>query len=426
MKNLLIVILSGFLMTLLGCSSELNNTKSDLMKGNLKGDVVLTVTTYSYDGGKTSFALFNENGMYIKDIIGLANSSGLMWEYSYENNKIIWSIFSANFSGELVQSKTTYSYDSNGRLSESNSGGSSTQYIYNEDGQLIKSSEEGNLVKITEEFYYSKNVLDSQVRVVITKKDGSTYFEKRIYLNEKVATFIFGRFGSNEFPNSNGITFYKYNDKGDCIEEKSDEYENEKMSKSTLNRYEYSYDENGNWLQKTRFENGTLSTVLTRVIVYRGEETSPYVNEMDKITAQILNNSNKQNNSSRDLDYSGQSNQGSSSNSNQQNVRPICRGCKGSGDCMSCSKTFQVHYWDERVNGWKNRNESRKGYTMCSDCQGSGVKYKRGDYGGWVVDRKCHVSTCNDGWTFCNECNSYGSGRDIGKCKKCRGTGAEH
>lgn len=109
-----------------------------------------------------------------------------------------------------------------------------------------------------------------------------------------------------------------------------------------------------------------------------------------------------------------------------QNTTPqqqSCFGCKGTGECRSCSKTFRVHYWDDRSNGWKDRNESRKGYTMCSDCQGSGVKYKRGDYSGWVVERKCHVGTCNDGWTFCKECNSYGSGRDIGKCRECRGTG---
>jgi hypothetical protein len=62
---------------------------------------------------------------------------------------------------------------------------------------------------------------------------------------------------------------------------------------------------------------------------------------------------------------------------------------------------------------------------MCSQCEGSGLNYKM-DAGNTVVKDECYVSSCNDGWHTCDQCNSLGNGRNIGSCKYCRGTGSRN
>jgi hypothetical protein len=159
------------------------------------------------------------------------------------------------------------------------------------------------------------------------------------------------------------------------------------------------------------------------------EEEQQTVSEEEQPENTSTNNLNEEQ-SLNDFNSETESNDNSSNTyqepETQQQQQQPCFGCKGTGECRSCSKTFRVHYWDDRSNGWKDRNESRRGYTMCDDCDGSGVKYKRSDFpnqGKWEIERKCYVSSCKDGWIFCRECNNGGSGRDIGKCKECRGSG---
>ena len=111
---------------------------------------------------------------------------------------------------------------------------------------------------------------------------------------------------------------------------------------------------------------------------------------------------------------------------NLQSTGRQCSYCKGTGNCSLCSKVYQVRYYDFGYNkGWKTQNETRKGYIMCSECEGSGVLYKL-DAGNWVIKDNCYVGICNSGWNPCNECNSRGNGTNIGSCKQCRGTGSQN
>jgi RecJ-like exonuclease len=60
---------------------------------------------------------------------------------------------------------------------------------------------------------------------------------------------------------------------------------------------------------------------------------------------------------------------------------------------------------------------------MCNDCYGRGHKQSKRIEGGWEPGDDCYVSRCENGWVFCNECNSYGNGEFLGQCKECKGSG---
>jgi hypothetical protein len=107
-------------------------------------------------------------------------------------------------------------------------------------------------------------------------------------------------------------------------------------------------------------------------------------------------------------------------NSNQNKQK--CYYCQGTGNCGKCSKTFSKPYY--QGNGsYKWRNETKQGYTMCQDCFGRGHKQRKSSNGGWEPDKKCYVSNCQDGWVNCTECNNYSNGKNLGKCKTCKGSG---
>ena len=126
--------------------------------------------------------------------------------------------------------------------------------------------------------------------------------------------------------------------------------------------------------------------------------------------------------SSYALSSSYSKNQSSSSNNSRK-----CNDCSGTGKCRECSKTFIVSYYDDRVNSFKNRNETRLGYVMCGVCRGAGVSYKRSDFpnvGKWEVEKKCYVSLCKNGWVLCNTCKYNVNSGQLGTCKRCKGTGS--
>jgi hypothetical protein len=128
-----------------------------------------------------------------------------------------------------------------------------------------------------------------------------------------------------------------------------------------------------------------------------------------------------ENNENSNTKFSGSSNYSSSSISSKNK----CSYCNGTGDCRSCSRTFQVRFYDFRTKQIKTQNETRKGYKVCSSCQGSGVIYKT-EAGNWDVKDKCHVGICNSGWIPCNDCNHITTKDYIGKCGFCKGTGQKN
>ena len=131
-------------------------------------------------------------------------------------------------------------------------------------------------------------------------------------------------------------------------------------------------------------------------------------------------NSNTNDNATYSNSYNSNSN---NQNTNQQTKRQ-CYYCHGTGKCPTCNRTFRVHFWDENLEGWEDRNETRPGYVMCSDCHGSGRIYEATNMFTHKTDsRPCKV--CHDGWVYCQECNSNGNGTNLGVCYHCRGTGYE-
>lgn len=151
------------------------------------------------------------------------------------------------------------------------------------------------------------------------------------------------------------------------------------------------------------------------------EETITEDNSLDGINEEPIQN---------EVNFQTETDDNSSSNTyqeperQQQPEKVNCNSCRGSGNCDECGKIFRVHTWEG--NGWKDRNETRLGYVMCSDCSGAGVFYKRSDYpnaGKWEIEKKCYVGNCNSGWKPCNKCNGYGNGTLLGKCRDCKGSG---
>ena len=76
----------------------------------------------------------------------------------------------------------------------------------------------------------------------------------------------------------------KKNETGDIFESVTNEYDIEgNLTNTKTTKQVYDYDEKKNWIQLRRIENGELKDTESRTIVYKGGETSIYINEMEKI-----------------------------------------------------------------------------------------------------------------------------------------------
>lgn len=123
---------------------------------------------------------------------------------------------------------------------------------------------------------------------------------------------------------------------------------------------------------------------------------------------------------------SSSSNTSTSSNSNSQSNSSShsrkCSECKGSGKCTDyfnkgCMITRPVRYYNSN-NVPMSRNEMRPGYIPHESCGGAGYKNYNGSY------TYCEKYTgCMNGWKYCQLCNQGGSGKQLGVCKRCKGTG---
>ena len=80
-------------------------------------------------------------------------------------------------------------------------------------------------------------------------------------------------------------------------------------------------------------------------------------------------------------------------------------------NCTSCDRTFQFTVWNWNNRGWKDHHEKKPGSVKCSGCKGYGYT-ETYHLGADVTTKKCHVSTCNNGWVECGKC--YGKGQKIG------------
>jgi len=110
----------------------------------------------------------------------------------------------------------------------------------------------------------------------------------------------------------------------------------------------------------------------------------------------------------------------------QRNERKTCPNCNGKSryidnsdkystesrsvtqNCTSCDRTFRFRVWNWKSRGWKTPYEKKLGYVKCSGCIGYGFT-ETYHLGADPTTKKCHVSTCNNGWVECGKC--YGKGQ---------------
>ncbi|MDT8887145.1 hypothetical protein PQG44_05630 [Aquirufa sp. LEPPI-3A] len=108
--------------------------------------------------------------------------------------------------------------------------------------------------------------------------------------------------------------------------------------------------------------------------------------------------------------------QASPYSSKSSSGKRACSACKGTGNCPKCSRTQEVYGFANGGDRVVKHNESRNGRVVCPQCHGNMRNW------GHDKNKSCYLCKAA-GWINCEECNASGNGRNIGKCKRCGGTG---
>ena len=378
---------------ILGCDSAPKKL-TDLDRENLKGDVVLT---------ETDREIIFYDSLHNKSMMIEPGELFIISKYNYLNKKLI----SIEQSAENFKSKNLFFYDKNGILKQSEL----SQYFKTPNGFKMAD----DVLKVYFYFDIDNNlILDS----LNNNKGSDKYYYNDSKLDSSITTYASLNSSISYFENGNIVKSVEKN------------YTTGKIETYT---FEYLLDPQGNWIQQISKINGKEDKVVNRKIFYKGQDISEYENKFNDLVAKIKNsnpseNSDKTVKSNSESTYIGlSSNSQSNSESNRsvsENSEKKCYKCNGSGKCSTCMKSFRVHYWGGS-GGWKDANQTRPGQVMCNTCRGSGVIYGQYQVGtGREPDsKKCYVSACNGGWTYCTECNYGGNGKSLGDCKNCNGTG---
>ncbi|MBL0202393.1 MAG: hypothetical protein IPP81_20220 [Chitinophagaceae bacterium] len=206
---------------------------------------------------------YNDKGKKIKEI-----TSGLTDIFKYGNNDslIEWSRFRDN----KMEFTHIYTYDANGRIikDESNDGPLAT-YSYDKNG--IKTE---NNYFVWGKALNNRHDLKSRVtykynaKNLLTDRTHFTPPNPAIYQEEQniEQSYKYDTKGNLIEEIENGVKhLYKYDVNGNQIEETGISAKGEIFYKYT---YKYEYDTKMNWTKKTKFENGTQTSVFTRKINY--------------------------------------------------------------------------------------------------------------------------------------------------------------
>jgi hypothetical protein len=427
MKKVILFLFLPILFLIQSCSSYESRIEADNFKENLKGEVVLVYTRGK--DGNVAIQLYNDNHLLTKSFMGNKDKYFRIEETTYQEGKITSVTLKLSMGGELVKDKSSYSYDSKGNVASIINNNSNETFTYNEDDKLIKNTQIINRVgNSTKEYFYSNNGLDSTIYTGNVENYGSfTTIIKIIDENHLISK----RHNIDDNGNKvlSEIKESTKNNNGEIIEEVLSEFDPKgNKTKITTIKYEYSYDEKGNWTQKRIIESGVLKETEYRTIVYKGGDTKIYLDEMESIIRNVGRVNNSKNSTQNDgetesnVPAPSRNNYETQSSQNTPSQQQNCRECKGTGGCRECSKTFRKQYY--KGNGsYESRNESRPGLVMCDDCFGRGHKQVKRIRGGWEPGEDCYVRGCEDGWLPCRECNNYGNGKNIGKCRECKGMG---
>jgi hypothetical protein len=422
MKKVFPFLVLPILFLIQSCSFNNSEIETDFFKTSLKGDVVL-VSSIEPTNGSSFVQVYNDNGMLTKDFWGKTGGNYYHTEITYDNDKKLSTKRYGYWGTGFFQNDEKYSYDQNGRLESINSNDFVTTYEYDEEGRLSIETVKDKLdysYKSKKEYFYSGNKLDSTIYDCNNGNGGRdvSYFIDKFNGNNHTSEIYSVSSDGNRFLSS--LQNFKKNESGDLIEKVINGYDIKgNVTNTETTKYEYDYDKKKNWVQMRSIENGELKNNESRTIVYKGGDTSIYISVMEKILSSF-NGGKNSNNSIQNNEETESS--GLNSSSNSQSVKIKCSSCKGSGKCRECGKTFKKQYY--KGNGsYEYRNETRPGLVMCGDCWGRGHKKVKRTEGGWEPGEDCYVSSCEDGWRVCSECNNSGNGRNIGQCRSCKGTG---
>jgi hypothetical protein len=335
---------------LFSCQSNSNNAPAavkkyseftDLEKLNLNGDVVGL-----QDYRSNTFSFFDSKGMKEKSYTENENS----YDYSlyvYAGEKLA-SYF--NFYFDKSSIRTDFKYDTSSFLINEASISSNKKFW----GKTFLNNKDGFPLEITDEIikeknFWNKNQLDSSISII-------PYFGK--FVNK----YINGR----------------------CVESIT--------PKGKIEKCQYRFDSYGNDYRKLIFDDkGGLIDSVERIIVYKGEDLSKYVNNFIKAVSSV-NKTNRDNNESQ-VKANNDLNASSSNNDIQPQIpkeeKVNCSECGGSGQKI-CEKCYG------------------KGETRCYRCNGTGVASD---------GRRCVY--CSGGYEKCTRC--YGKTRV--RCDDCGGRG---
>ena len=311
--------LFAFLLILTIQSCKSYSAKNDLEKMNLKGNVIGLLNE------KNEFYFFNKDGFIEKFIqyFGSDREVCAFQDYIYvENllNKTIGRLYISDFVDENIL----------------------TNYIYNKDKQLIKTSSPtktlGNTYKY---FFYDKDgklIKDSSVNI---KQDVPEDIEvyKYTYLKDEVAYYEHIKNGYSE------IAKFK------------DDFGEFYLSKKEI-EFEFSTDNIGNWVEKKKIINRKSivrpekSITYTRLIFYSGEDISRYLDDYNRFKS---------------------SKSGSTENHNTEITTEkkhlvTCGACYGTGQktCLECGGKGKT-----RCQSCIGQPRLKADLSYCSDCGGS-------------------------------------------------------
>ncbi len=244
-------------------------TKTDWETYNLKGKVKSMKISSNSDKNSPLFNEnryfeFNKNGMITK------NTSESIGDLSlfYKKNKIIKRVAVTKYE----KYELFYTYDKNGTQTERSKGeNTETVSYYDKKGKLetvitryFKGKKRGtNIAKIN--YYYDANDHIIEEDHIYYSPKHTTKHIRTIDANGNITelkTFL-----------NNKLSYHKtlkYNDRGDVIEYRNFDKDEDKKLTESSHKASYIYDDKGNWIEckKESFQKNNKPVILKREIVY--------------------------------------------------------------------------------------------------------------------------------------------------------------
>lgn len=269
MKKLTILT---FLLTVFISYSQQNNYT--LKTENLKGDVmsyqketfIIDKTTQELTLKYKEKKVFNHKGAIIR-IENYGNDATLDSKelYTYKNDKLTI-VTTFNSTGKKDKS-TLYEYDDLGRLvaqKKVNSTGKPqylTTYLYNQKGLLAAQHKLIPSINYTMKESYTYNAKGQKIEIAKTARIGTT----KVQFSYNGKGQLIKKSEYNAMGELYSVIKYEYNSNDDKISLKK--YDADGLM-TYDEKYEYTYDPKGNWVQKLSFEKGEKVSVEKREIIY--------------------------------------------------------------------------------------------------------------------------------------------------------------